>query len=150
MILMDDEWRTDASSSLKQEVDYSITACINVKDYSNFKDLIHSNIDYNIIYYKKGNYYLFPTYHSYGLRNSNNIRKSIDYKRGYQCILPTKSPYWRITKQKYKQTKFYNTRYQARYNIHALALVKGNYYYNHKTKEFEHHNLWCNYISSKI
>ena len=128
MILMDDEWRTDTSSSLKQEVDYSITACINVKDYSN----------------------LFPTYHGYGLRNSNNIRKSIDYKRGYQCILPTKSPYWRITKQKYKQTKFYNTRYQARYNIHVLALVKGNYYYNHKTKEYEHHNLWCNYISSKI
>ena len=50
MILTDDQWQTDTSSSLKQEVAYSATACINVKDYSKFKDLIHPNIDSNISY----------------------------------------------------------------------------------------------------
>ena len=34
----------------------------------------------------------------------------------------------------YQIYQIYNTRYQARYNIHVLALVKGNYYYNIKLK----------------
>ena len=48
-------------------------------------------------------------------------------------MLPSSNPYWRRTKEKYKQTKICNTRYQTQYNICALALVKGHYYYNHKS-----------------
>ena len=53
---------------------------IHIKDQRKFKELIHPNITDNIDYYKKGNYYLFPTYHGCGLRNR------VDYKRGYQCV----------------------------------------------------------------
>ena len=89
----------------KQADTKSFIACIHIKDYRKFKDLIHSNITANIDYYKKGNYYLFPTYHGCGLRNSDGIKKIVDYKRGYQCVLPSSNPYWRRTKEKYKQTK---------------------------------------------
>ena len=34
------------------------------------------------------------------------------------------------------------TRYQTQYNIGHLARVKGNYYYNHRTKNYVHNNLW--------
>ena len=125
----------------KQADTKSFINCIHIKDYKKFKYLIHPNITDHIGYYKKGNYYLFPTYHSCGLRNWNSIKKRVDYKRGYQCMLPSSNPYWR-TKEKYTQTKVYNTRYQTQYNIHALALVKGHYYYNHKSKEYKHHNWW--------
>ena len=57
-----------------------------------------------------------------------------------KIVLPSSNPYWRRTKEKYKQTKVYNIRYQTQYNIRALALVKGRYYYNHKSKEYKHHN----------
>ena len=128
---------------MKKQVDTkSFITCIHVKDYTKFKDLIHPNITDNIDYCKKGNYYLFPTYHGCSLRKRNGIKKREDYKRGYQCVLPSSNPYWRRTKEKYKQTKVYNTRYQTQYNICALALVKEHYYYNHKSKEYKHHN-WC-------
>ena len=55
-------------------------------------------------------------------------------------MLPSSNPCWRRTKEKYKQAKVYNTRYQTQYNIPALALAKGCYYYNHKSKEYKHHN----------
>ena len=54
----------------KQADTKSFIACIHIKDYNKkFKYLIHPNITDHIGYYKKGNYYLFPTYHSCGLRN---------------------------------------------------------------------------------
>ena len=102
---------------MKQQADTnSFIACIHIKDYRKFKDLIHPNITANIDYYNKGNYYLFATYQGCGLRNKNSIKKRVDYKRGYQCVLPSSNPYWRRTKEKYKQTKIYNIRYQAQYN----------------------------------
>ena len=126
---------------MKKQADTRLfIACIHIKDYRKFKDLIHPNITDNIDYCKKGNYYLLPAYHGGGLRNRNGIKKRVDYKRGYQCVLPSSNLYWRRTKEKYKQTKVYNIRYQTQYNIHALALVKGRYYYNHKSKEYKHHN----------
>ena len=42
-----------------------------------------------------------------------------------------------INKQKFKKN-----RYQTQYNIRALALVKSHYYFNHKSKEYKHHNWW--------
>ena len=54
--------------------------------------------------------------------------------------VPSSNPYWRRTKEKYKQPKVYNTRYQTQYNICALALVIGCYYYNRNSKEYKHHN----------
>ena len=33
-----------------------------------------------------------------------------------KIVLPSSNPYWRRTKEKYKQTKIYNIRYQAQYN----------------------------------
>ena len=111
--------------------------CIHIKNYSTFKDFIHPNIKHNIDHYKKG-YYILPTYHGCGFRNKNGIRKRIDYKRGYQCILPTQNPFRRRAKKKYKQFYFYNTRYNTNYHLGALAFIKGNYYHNYKTKKYHH------------
>ena len=55
-------------------------------------------------------------------------------------MLPSSNPFWRRTKEKYKQTKLYNARYQTQYNIRALVLVKGHYHYNDRSKEYKHHN----------
>ena len=61
---------------MKKQVDTkSFIACIHIKDYRKFKDLIHPNITDNIDYYRKGNYYLFPTYHCCDLRNRNGFKK---------------------------------------------------------------------------
>ena len=117
-------------------------ACIQIKHYPKVKDLIYPNITDNIDCYRKGSLYILPEYHGCGLRNRNCLKKRIDYRRGYQCVLPSSKPYWRRTKEKYKLQRVYNTRYQSQYNIRYLALVKGYYYYNHKTKEYKHHNWW--------
>ena len=113
-------------------------ACVHINYYPKIKDLIHPNINENINHYKKGCYYILPVYHGCGLRNRNGLNKRVDYKRGYQCILATNKPYWRRTKNKYKFKKVYNTRYQSEYNIRYLSLVKGLYYYNHRTKKYMH------------
>ena len=113
-------------------------ACIHIKNYSRFKDYIHPNIKHTINPYKKGCYYILPTYHGCGLKNRNGIRKRVDYKRGFQCILPTQNTFWRRTKNKYKQFCFYNTRYKTNYHLGALAIIKGNYYYNYTTKKYQH------------
>ena len=113
-------------------------ACIHIKNYSRFKDYIHPNIKHTINPYKKGYYYILPTYHGCGLKNRNGIRKRVDYKRGFQCILPTQNPLWRRTKNKYKQFHFYNTRYKTNYHLGALAIIKGNYYYNYTTIKYQH------------
>ena len=113
-------------------------ACVHINYYPKIKDLIHPNINENINHYKKGCYYILPVYHGCGLRNRNGLNKRVDYKRGYQCIFATNKPYWRRTKNKYKFKKVYNTRYQSDYNIRCLSLVKGLYYYNHRTKKYMH------------
>ena len=101
-------------------------ACIHIKDYSKFKDYIHPNIKHTNNHYKKG-YYILPTYHGCGLRNRNGVRKRVDYKRGFQCILPTQKPFWRRTNSKYKQFYIYNTRYKTNYHLGALAIIKESY-----------------------
>ena len=113
----------------------NLMACIHIKPYSKFKDFIHPNVDWNIDHYRKGYHYTLPGYHGCSLKNKNGIRKRIDYKRGYQCILPTKKTYWK--KNKCKQFYFYSTIYQTRYQP-AFALAKGHYWYNYKTKKYEH------------
>ena len=76
-----------------------------------FKDYIQPNIKHTINHYKKGYYYILPTYHGCGLKIGNSIRKIVDYKRGFQFTLPTQNPFWRRTKNKYKQFYFYKKRY---------------------------------------
>ena len=85
-------------------------ACIHIRHYPKVKYLIHPNITDNIDYYKKGNHYILPVYHSCGLRNRNGLNKRVDYKRGEQCVLPINKPYWMKTKEKYKLKRVYNTR----------------------------------------
>ena len=92
-------------------------ACIHIKHYSKFKDYIHPNIKHTINHCKKCYCYVLPTYHGCGLKNRNGIRKRVDYKRGFQCILPTQNPFWRRTKTKYKQFYFYNTRLKNQWSI---------------------------------
>ena len=117
-------------------------ACIHINHYPKVKDLIHPIINENINHYKKECYYILRVYHGCSLRNRNGLNKRVDYKRGYQCILATNKPYWRRTKNKYKFKKVYNTRYQSEYNIWYLSLVKGLYYYNHRTKKYMHEDHW--------
>ena len=113
-------------------------ACLHIKNYSKFKDYIHPNIKHAINHYKKGYYYILPTYHGCCLKNRNGIRKRVDYKRVFRCILPTQNPFWKRTKSKYEQLFFSNTRYNTNYHIGTLAIIKGNYYYNYKTKKYQH------------
>ena len=68
-------------------------ACILMKNYSKFKDYIHPNIKQTINHYKKVYYYILPTYHGYGLKNRTGIGKRVDYKTGFQYILPTQNPF---------------------------------------------------------
>ena len=91
---------------------------------------------------KKGNLYILPVYHGCGLRNIYGLDKRVHYKRGEQCVLPTNKPYWRRKKEQHKLKRVYNTRYQSEYNIRYLSLVKGLYYYNHRTKEYKHQDYW--------
>ena len=44
-------------------------ACIHINNYSKFKEYIHPNIKHDIDHYKKGHYYILPTYHGCGLKN---------------------------------------------------------------------------------
>ena len=113
-------------------------ACIHIKNYSKFKDYIHPNTKHTINHYKNSYYYILPTYHCCGLKNRNGIRKRVDHKRGFQCILPMQILFWRRTKSKFKQFYFYNTRYKTNYILGPLAIIKGNYYYNYKTKKYQH------------
>ena len=41
-------------------------------------------------------------------------------------------------KNKKKQFYFYNAGYKTNYYLGTLALIKGNYYYNYKTKKYQH------------
>ena len=107
--------------------------CINIKHYQKVKDLIHPNITDNIDYYR--NLYILLAYDGCGLRNRNGFHKRIDYSRGHQCVLQTSKPDWRRTKEKNKIQRVHSTGYQMQYNNQYLARVKGNYYYNHRTKE---------------
>ena len=109
---------------------------IHISYYPKIKDLIHPNITDNIDYCKKGNYYILPVYQGCDLRKEMVQIERVDYKRGKQCVLPINKPYWRRTKEKHKLKRVYNTRYQWEYNIRYLSLVKGLYYYNHRTKEY--------------
>ena len=117
-------------------------ACIHISLCPKVKDLIYPNITDNIDFYQKSKLYILPEFHGSGLKNWNGFRKRIDYSGGYQYILPTTKPYWRKTKDKYKLQRVYNIRYQTQYNIRYLAKVKGYYYFNHRTKEYVHHNWW--------
>ena len=109
-------------------------AFIHIKHYPKVKDLIHPNIADNTDYYKIGNIYILTVYHEFGLRNRNGLNKRVNYKREEQCVLPISKPYWTKTKEKYKFKRLYNTRYQSEYNICYLSLVKGLYYYSHRTE----------------
>ena len=87
---------------MKKQVDTkSFIACIHIKDYRKFKDLIHPNITDNIDYYKKRNYYLFPTYHGFGLRNRNCIKKRVDQCVYHQVIHTGEEQKKSINKQKF-------------------------------------------------
>ena len=110
---------------------------------------MHPNITDNIDYYRKGNLYILLEYDGCGLRNRNGFNKRTDYSRGHQCVLPTSKPDWRRTKEKSKIQRVYFTRYQTQHNNRYLATVKGNYYYNHRKKEYIHNNLWRQKIGFK-
>ena len=80
--------------------------------------------------YKKDSYYVFTKHHGRNYKNRNATRKRIDYKRGEQCIRLIDIPYWRKTKEKYKNKgKVYFTRRHKNqliwakniFIIHALA-----------------------------
>ena len=106
------------------------SAGVHEDDLPKFTDLIHPNLMWSIYCYKKDNYHVFPTYHGCNYKNKNCTRKRIDYKRGEQCIRPIDIPYWRKTKEKYKNKgKVYFTRRHKNqlkwaknmFIIHALA-----------------------------
>ena len=73
------------------------------KDLDRFINRLHPNIVRNIHHYKQDDgSYLFKRYQGCDYTNRNSTRKRIDYKRGKQCLMSTNDPYWRVTKDKYK------------------------------------------------
>ena len=113
-------------------------ACFHIKHCLNVQDYIHPNITECIDHFRKDNLIKFPEFHGCGLRNRNGFNKRVDYKRGFQCIIPTSKPYWRKTKNKYELQIVYDTRYKSQDDIGYLAKVKGYSYFNYRAKKYEY------------
>ena len=113
-------------------------ACFHIKHYLNVKDYIHPSITECTDHFGKDNLIKLPEFHGCGLRNRNGFNKRVDYKRGFQCIIPTSKPYWRKTKNKYELQIVYDTRYKSQDDIGYLAKVKGYSYFNYRTKKYEY------------
>ena len=113
-------------------------ACFHIKHCLNVQDYIHPNITECIDHFRKDNLIKFPEFHGCGLRNRNGFNKRVDYKRGFQCIIPTSKPYWRKTKNKYELQIVYDTRYKSQDDIGYLAKVKGYSYFNYMAKKYEY------------
>ena len=76
-----------------------VNTCIAEEDLNRSVDRLHPNLVNNIQSYKQEDgCYLFPKYRGCDYRNRNGTRKSIDYKRGQQYLMPTNNPYWRVKK----------------------------------------------------
>ena len=86
------------------------------EDLNRFINRLHPSIVRNIHHYKQDDgSYLFKRYHGCDYRNRNGTRKRTDQKREKQCLIPTNDPYWRVTKDKYKDKgRFYLARQPAR------------------------------------
>ena len=98
-----------------------------------FKNIFHPNLAANLDRYEENGIYRFPPYHGCGLRNRNETNKSIDYKRGYQCLFPIEKQYWepykQISKSKIKKNvKF--TRCMSNLGINSFAKTKNNMWYD--------------------
>ena len=89
-----------------------VSTCIGEEDLNRFVNRLHPNLVINIQSYKQEDgCYLFPKYHGCDWRNRSGTRKSIDYKRGQQCLMRIIDPYWRVTKDKYEDKgRIYLTR----------------------------------------
>ena len=75
-----------------------VSTCIGEEDLNRFVNRLHPNL-------------VFPKYHGCDWRNRSGTRKSIDYKRGQQCLMRIIDPYWRVTKDKYEDKgRIYLTR----------------------------------------
>ena len=92
-----------------------VNTCIAEEDLNRSVDRLHPNLVNNIQSYKQEDgCYLFPKYHGCDYRNRNDTKKSIDYKRRQQCLMPTNDPYLWVTKDKYKdKRRSYLTRQTA-------------------------------------
>ena len=76
------------------------SVCIHEEEFGKVIKFLHPNLVSNIKRYKKGCYYLFPSYHACSYRNRNGTRKKIQY-RGEQCVNPVHTSCWRTVKKKY-------------------------------------------------
>ena len=105
----------------------------------NFTRLIFDpHIHQFINYYGCGNIIDLPLYHGCNCLNRNGTRKEIEYKLGYQCVVPTYKRYWKETKDKQKRRNFYWTRYMTRTSCKHLFKNKSNFIFNYKFKKYEH------------
>ena len=69
------------------------SACIHEDNLGKNLKYLHSNIISNIDSYKKGYYYIFPSYHGCRYRNRNGTRKRIQNNKGEQSLAPVRSFY---------------------------------------------------------
>ena len=77
--------------------------CFTARYYDQVKDYLHPHLHDFVHYYRKGNVFDLPLYHGCNKKNKNGTTKMIEYKLGYQCVVPTNKLYRRETKDKYKR-----------------------------------------------
>ena len=82
-----------------------------------------------------------PSFDGCDYRNKNGTRKLIDYSRGYRCLTPSWSRFWKKNvKPKYFHdfNKYPPTRYLSNSKHRNLFKNRGNSIYNYNLKEYIH------------
>ena len=116
-----------------------------IEGFEHFKNILHPNLVANKNHYLRDRLYVFPPYHGCGLRNKNGTNKEIDYKRGYQCLFPTESRYWKPYKEINKKLRKRNikyTRYMSKLGINSYAKTKQRLWYDWNQKRYRPRQEW--------
>ena len=113
--------------------------------FEHFKNIFHPNIRENADHYLDNNRYRFPPFHGCGKRNKNGTNKSIDYKRGEQCLFPTEKRYWK-TYAKFPKNKISHnvkfTRYMSNFGINYFAKTRKRMWYDWVEKCYKNRSDW--------
>ena len=120
---------------------------IPIESFNRIKSAIHPNLRNNIEKFRKGEYYLLPSYHGCNKKNRNGTRKKINYRKGNLCVLGTEWLYWKNLKDINTDKlpyKIYLTRYGgSNYGINRLITIKSpDLWFDWDRKQFFHKRNW--------
>ena len=112
---------------------------LTTETFNSIRDYLHPNL-VKIVNNKLKNdrQIILPPYHDCGYKNKNGTKKSIDYGRGYTCMIPSWRRSWKKNvKEKYLRKKYPRTRYRLNSEYRNLFKNKGNYVYNYKLQKYK-------------